>query len=262
VSQRRYSLAGIFRTFQGEGINSGRRACFVRFAGCNAWNGHEHGRGHGVAACAKWCDTNFLHTGFMHAEEIIARMDAAYPSDGSTRRRLCVVTGGEPMLQLTPELLAMMHAAQWEVAVETNGSIDTPVAAHVDLLTVSPKRGLTLVVPMIQRAPIAELKVVVPGIAADALGAFTPWTVEALQSLAELRRWNAMWLHPQDVPHVEPTFDVHITHLQRASAGGVQSPERIQRAYEESVRTAVEFAEQLGSRWRLGVQAHKVLGLA
>jgi organic radical activating enzyme len=261
VSARRYSIASVFATYQGEGIHSGRRAVFVRFAGCNAWSGHEAGRGKGAGACAQWCDTNFLPTESLTAVEIVTRMETLYPDDGHGRR-LCVITGGEPTLQLTVDLIEVMHAAQWEIAVETNASVPDAPVHLVDLLTVSPKRGLTVNTPLIRSAALAELKVVVPGVAVDALGRFTPWSADDLRMLGGMRRWAACWLHPQDVPHTEPTFDVHVTHLQRASAGGVQSPERVQRAFDANVRRCIELAEELGGRWRLGVQMHKVLGLA
>ena len=36
-----YSVKEIFLTIQGEGYNSGRKATFCRFSGCNLWNGIE-----------------------------------------------------------------------------------------------------------------------------------------------------------------------------------------------------------------------------
>ena len=37
----KYSVKEIFLTIQGEGYNSGRKATFCRFSGCNLWNGEE-----------------------------------------------------------------------------------------------------------------------------------------------------------------------------------------------------------------------------
>ena len=36
-----YAVKEAFLTLQGEGAQSGRRAVFVRFAGCNLWSGRE-----------------------------------------------------------------------------------------------------------------------------------------------------------------------------------------------------------------------------
>jgi 7-carboxy-7-deazaguanine synthase len=55
-----------------------------------------------------------------------------------------VCTGGEPLLQLDEPLIAALHAAGFEVAVETNGTVAPP--GGIDWLCVSPKAGATLVV--------------------------------------------------------------------------------------------------------------------
>ena len=36
-----YAVKEIFYTLQGEGVNTGRPAVFLRFAGCNLWTGRE-----------------------------------------------------------------------------------------------------------------------------------------------------------------------------------------------------------------------------
>src|SRR3546814_9534664 len=37
-----YAVKEMFLTLQGEGVQCGRRAVFVRFAGCNLWRSEEH----------------------------------------------------------------------------------------------------------------------------------------------------------------------------------------------------------------------------
>jgi 7-carboxy-7-deazaguanine synthase (Cx14CxxC type) len=71
-----------------------------------------------------------------------------------------VCTGGEPLLQLDRPLIAAFHAAGFEVALETNGTISAP--AGLDWICVSPKGG----------APLAqtsgdELKLVFPQAGVD-----------------------------------------------------------------------------------------------
>lgn len=51
----KYSVNEVFLTVQGEGANTGRKAVFVRFAGCNMWDGNPDHREKGKGACAKWC---------------------------------------------------------------------------------------------------------------------------------------------------------------------------------------------------------------
>ena len=70
-------------------------------------------------------------------------------------RRLVVFTGGEPLLQLDAALIDAVHAAGFEIAVETNGTVVAPPG--IDWLCVSPKAGAPF-----NQARGQELKVVVP----------------------------------------------------------------------------------------------------
>jgi len=72
------------------------------------------------------------------------------------------LTGGEPLLQLDPPLIAVLHARDFAIAIETNGTIPPPDG--IDWVCVSPKAG----------APVAvisgdELKIVVPQAGLDPL---------------------------------------------------------------------------------------------
>lgn len=135
-----YSVKEIFYTLQGEGRNAGRAAVFCRFAGCNLWSGRERDRT--TAACT-FCDTDFVGrdgTGggrFARPEELGAAIGATWRG-GNAARRLVVLTGGEPLLQVDEQLIGALHDLGFEVAVETNGTIEPP--AGIDWLCVSPKR--------------------------------------------------------------------------------------------------------------------------
>ncbi|MCH8240612.1 MAG: 7-carboxy-7-deazaguanine synthase, partial [Proteobacteria bacterium] len=54
-----YAIKEIYLTLQGEGMQSGRRAVFCRFAGCNLWSGRERDR---AQAVCRFCDTQFIGT--------------------------------------------------------------------------------------------------------------------------------------------------------------------------------------------------------
>lgn len=158
-----YAVKEIFLTLQGEGMQAGRRAVFLRFAGCNLWSGREADRS---AAQCSFCDTDFVGTdgengGRYGAEGLAARVDEIW---GEGERRMVVVTGGEPMLQLDRPLIDALHAAGFEIAVETNGTLPAP--AGLDWICVSPKAGTEVV----QRSG-DELKLVWPqaGIDPEAL---------------------------------------------------------------------------------------------
>ncbi len=152
-----YAVKEIYYTLQGEGVHAGRPAVFLRFAGCNLWTGREADR---ATAVCTFCDTDFVGTdgpggGKFHTPgAVAAAVTGAWPQAASGRP-FVVCTGGEPFLQLDGPLVAALHAAGFEVAVETNGT--RPAPPGIDWLCVSPKAG----------APLAltrgdELKLVYP----------------------------------------------------------------------------------------------------
>jgi 7-carboxy-7-deazaguanine synthase len=139
-----YTAKEIFYTLQGEGANTGRPAVFCRFAGCNLWSGREADRA--TATCG-FCDTDFVGTDgpgggrFATAQALAAAVAAAWP-ESSTDHRLVVCTGGEPLLQIDAALVAALHDAGFEIAVETNGTVEPPPG--LDWICVSPKAGAAL----------------------------------------------------------------------------------------------------------------------
>ena len=152
-----YAVKEIFYTLQGEGAQAGRAAVFCRFSGCNLWSGREADRS--TAVC-RFCDTDFVGVDgpgggrFESAETLAAAVAGKWPAEGKGKR-FVVCTGGEPLLQLDADLLRALHALDFEVAVETNGTVEAPPG--VDWLCVSPKAGANLV----QRSG-DELKLVYP----------------------------------------------------------------------------------------------------
>ena len=136
-----YSVKETFYTLQGEGANSGRPAVFCRFAGCNLWTGREEDR---PAAVCKFCDTDFVGTDgsgggkFSSALELAARIGSLWPNEHA-RGRLVVLTGGEPLLQVDAPLIDALHQHGFEIAVETNGTLEPPDG--IDWICVSPKAG-------------------------------------------------------------------------------------------------------------------------
>ena len=142
-----YAVKAIFYTLQGEGANAGRPAVFCRFAGCNLWTGREADR---ADAVCRFCDTDFVGTDgpgggkFSTPEGLAAAVAAVWPAGDPLARPLAVCTGGEPLLQLDPALVGALHAAGFEIAVETNGTVAPP--AGIDWLCVSPKADAPLVV--------------------------------------------------------------------------------------------------------------------
>jgi 7-carboxy-7-deazaguanine synthase (Cx14CxxC type) len=153
-----YAVKEIFYTLQGEGAQAGRAAVFCRFAGCNLWTGREDDRSNAVC---KFCDTDFFGTDglgggkFETARQLADAVAHAWPPHNGRGRKYVVCTGGEPLLQLDAALIDALHDRGFEVAVETNGTMQAP--AGLDWICVSPKAGAKLV----QRAG-DELKLVFP----------------------------------------------------------------------------------------------------
>ncbi|HUF56781.1 MAG TPA: 7-carboxy-7-deazaguanine synthase [Thermohalobaculum sp.] len=151
-----YAVKEIFYTLQGEGAQAGRPAVFCRFAGCNLWSGLERDR---ATAVCDFCDTDFVGTDgtaggkYRTAEALSARIAEHWPPGASGR--FVVMTGGEPLLQLDAALIDALHAEEFEIAVETNGTLRAPDG--IDWLCVSPKAGA----PLAQRTG-DELKLVFP----------------------------------------------------------------------------------------------------
>jgi 7-carboxy-7-deazaguanine synthase len=160
-----YAVKEAFYTLQGEGALTGRAAVFLRFAGCNLWNGLEQGR---TSAVCRFCDTDFVGTDgegggkFNAPEALAAHVLALWQAGGCGAGRPYVVcTGGEPLLQLDPPLIDALHAAGFEIAIESNGTLVVPKG--IDWICISPKG----------RAPLAqrwgdELKLVFPQDEAEA----------------------------------------------------------------------------------------------
>ena len=219
-----YRVNEIFFTLQGEGAHSGIPAVFVRFSGCNL-------------RCP-WCDTDFTDFTELSAEEIVAEMLSLYDVPNE-RRKMCVLTGGEPSLQVNKELIDALHAAGFYICIETNGT--RPLPDGIDWITCSPK--------VVERTKAAatddknyptqlalhkvnEVKVVFTG-------TYDPeiWRtkLEAEHWMLQPLRYNGEWLLQSGIDDFE-----------------IDSNDN----FDETVRYILSHPF-----WRLSVQLHKIAGL-
>jgi len=140
-----FAVKEIFLTLQGEGLQVGRPAVFCRFAGCNLWSGREEDRSDAVCA---FCDTDFVGTGgtkggrYRDADELADAIEGEWT--GGRTNRLCVLTGGEPLLQVDEELVRALHDRGFHIAIETNGTVPAP--AGIDWVCVSPKASTKIAI--------------------------------------------------------------------------------------------------------------------
>ncbi len=208
-----YAVKEIFYTLQGEGRQAGRAAVFCRFAGCNLWSGREADR---ASSACTFCDTDLVGLDgpgggrFGDAEALADAVATAWA--GAPDRRLTVLTGGEPLLQVDPALVEALHGRGFEVAVETNGTVAAPPG--LDWICVSPKGEVPLAL-----LEGDELKLVFPQPAA---------MPERFERLA----FSHFILQPMDGP-------------------------------DQAANTAAAVRYCMAHpHWRLGLQTHKVLGIA
>ncbi len=150
----------MFYSLQGEGAQQGRPAIFLRFSGCNLWNGQESSR---ESAICQFCDTDFVGTngpnGGEFADELslVEQLLQLWPHQSSSElnrknrtqsdkkfetKPFVVCTGGEPLLQLTDKLIEMFHKYECIVAIETNGTL--PPLRGIAWICVSPKANAPL----------------------------------------------------------------------------------------------------------------------
>lgn len=112
-----FPIAEIFNSFQGEGVNSGSLAVFVRFAGCNL-------------SC-EFCDTDHSKTFEIGYDALMEKIIAA-------KRPLVVFTGGEPLLYPIEDLVLALIDKDIDVNIETNGTQSAPDWLH-RYISLSPK---------------------------------------------------------------------------------------------------------------------------
>lgn len=182
-----YAVKEMFLTLQGEGVQAGRRAVFLRFAGCNLWSGREQDRRDAVC---RFCDTDFVGTdglggGKFADADALADGALAFWGEG-VEGRYIVLTGGEPMLQVDDALVDALHMRGFTIAIESNGTI----SAHpgIDWICISPKAGSDVV-----QQSGHELKLVWP----------QPGEGHSMEDVAAMEGWafDHHLLQPLDDPH-------------------------------------------------------------
>ena len=214
-----YKVNEIFFTLQGEGAHSGIPAVFVRFSGCNLH--------------CPWCDTEFSEYTEMSAEQIVSEMKELYDTPNE-RRKMCVLTGGEPGLQVDQPLIDALHEAGFYICIETNGT--RPLPDGIDWITCSPKE-FSIQHSVFSIQPLAlkkvnEVKVVFTG-------TYDPeiWRsqLEAEHWMLQPLRYNGEWLLMSGIDDFE-----------------IDSNDNL----DDTVRYILAHPF-----WRLSVQLHKIAGL-
>ena len=204
-----YAVKELFYTLQGEGVNAGRAAVFCRFSGCNLWSGREEDR---ATAICNFCDTDFVGTNgsgggkFTTVTELVEAAKAKLPPGAEPS--LLVMTGGEPMLQVDHPLIDGLHAAGFEIAIETNGTIQA--IEGLDWICVSPKANAPL-----KQLSGHELKLVYPQPEAEAQPArfenldFTHFMLQPLDGPDAVENTRKAIQYCQDHPKWRLSLQTH-----------------------------------------------------
>lgn len=123
-----YKVNEIFYSLQGEGVRVGVPHLFLRFSGCNQ-------------LCTKAtvgfnCDTSHASFELLSSQNIIDRLHEL-----NATCKWVLITGGEPLLQLDCELVSVLKSVGYQIAIETNGTIepDCKVLQLIDWISCSPK---------------------------------------------------------------------------------------------------------------------------
>lgn len=129
-----YKISEIFSSWQGEGLNTGVPATFIRLAGCNL-------------SCA-WCDTDYSLKEVLTIEEIISRVQDDF----------VILTGGEPTEQNIYPLVEELQRNGFGVGIESNGT--NKIEQVIDWISVAPK---TIKVNHEALMVADEIKIVIDG---------------------------------------------------------------------------------------------------
>jgi 7-carboxy-7-deazaguanine synthase len=129
-----------FYTIQGEGINTGKAAYFIRLAGCDV-------------GCV-WCDVKDSWRAENYPLMKIGEMIDVIKQHNSA---MTVITGGEPMMYNLDELCTNLSEQNIYSCLETSGAY--PLSGRWDWICVSPKKFKAPLPQVLLKAN--ELKVIV-----------------------------------------------------------------------------------------------------
>jgi 7-carboxy-7-deazaguanine synthase len=176
------------------------------------------------ASLCPYCDTDFLAHTMMPVSAIVTAVQGLGPAStpGTHGVDWVWISGGEPYLQLDWDLVEALRQAGYKIAVETNGTVMPKTGVSPDLVTMSPK---------------------------------LPPAQTLLKSVNVLKV-----LYPHPNPNIRPEAYDDIL----AGSRYVQPIEDLEgpaTTSRNNLDQAVQFVLE-HPQWRLGVQIHKVIGVA
>ena len=210
-SKKQYYVKEIFGpTIQGESSWQGRPCVFVRFAGCNKWNGRPDTKEKSICS---FCDTDFLLGHHVSSNEIVENIRKLVPN---SKRITVILSGGEPFLQVDKPLLKALENNNIEIHAETNGSLFLPkkLLSYFSHIVCSPKQSLK------------ETKLLY----CDDLKLLFPWISEEIT----YQKFSSYQYK-----------DVHIQPIEIDGVAGKKTNENIKKAFDFCVQNHLNLSVQL-----------------
>lgn len=127
MTKKAFPVVEVFGpTIQGEGALAGTVSHFIRFGGCDF-------------ACA-WCDSaHAVLPEYVRQANKLTVSDIGRAILELPHAEWVTLSGGNPALHDLGKLVELLHANDFFVAVETQGSMWKPWLLQIDRLTISPK---------------------------------------------------------------------------------------------------------------------------
>jgi len=179
-----------------------------------------------LAGCNKnppcsFCDTEWVTFHKKSLEDI-------YENIKNLPCKIIVWTGGEPLIQLTEEIISFFNKLGYSQAIETNGTL--PIPSGLAYVACSPKVSLKKLQENFKDFDVDEWRFVIGTIEGD--GVYHPPCTNNLPKANDY--------------FVSPLFD--------------GKPNERLKMNQSNINSAVRFVKQ-NPGWKLSVQIHKILGL-
>lgn len=209
-------------TLQGEGTDAGSPSIFIRFAGCNMWDGNPETRS--KSQCP-YCDTDFWRgerTNVLNVFATILKM-----SQG--RKYLIVFSGGEPLLQDENDIITLIELLRdsgFRTQLETNGTVMSKSIYMFDSVCCSPK------------VPLDKCKII--------------WRLVTTLKL--------LYPHPNPAITPESFNSVFVADKYLQPIDEIEDNNPLGMTSSNVGKTITKLL-RLGAPWKLSLQTHKILGL-
>jgi organic radical activating enzyme len=242
-----YFVKELFRSFQGEGVRCGQAAVFCRFAGCNLWSGREEDR---KAAACRLCDTDFVGTD--------GQGGGVYPDAAALTAAIVRICGEDRPEELPDDpVFNMMSRGQHGMIWNGLGLVAAPAVPYVVFTGGEPALQLS-------RELIAHLRAYRVELAVETNGTLPlpddlDWVTVSPKAGADLRvetgqELKLLW--PQAGLDPERFGGLAFEHFVMQPVDGGDAARNA-----ENLRLTMEYC-LAHPKWRLGVQMHKLIGIA